>query len=133
MLIIKFIYGKLFRISNAAKEELSPFGGHDSENEDKRSQNIKRNKYIKKYRKKSIIYISIIFALMILLAYISICYFGIFINTKGGMILRFFISFIFSIIICAILCLIIIIIYHFARKYDKRWLKRIIRICNLIY
>ena len=74
-----------------------------------------------------------IFILMILLGYISICYFGIFINTKGGMVLRFVISFFFSIIFCIILCLIIVIIYHFGRKYDSRFLKYAFRILKIIY
>ena len=132
MLFIKFIYGKIFKISYSAKEDLSPFG-LDSEKDNKDDKNNKRNKYLNKYRKRSLIYIGIIFILMILLGYISICYFGIFINTKGGMVLRFVISFFFSIIFCIILCLIIVIIYHFGRKYDSRFLKYAFRILKIIY
>ena len=132
MLFIKFIYGKLFRISHAAKEDLSPFGGIDSEKEeDKEDKIIKRKEYLKKYRIKSLIYIGIIFLLMILVGYISICYFGIFKNSKVGMVIRFLIAFVFSIIFCAILCLIVVIIYHCGRKH--RCCKTTYKICKIIY
>ena len=164
MLFIKFIYEKLYRISSAAKEDLSPFGTGKSENEEyeKEEKEVKeekeeneeyekeekeekgekeenstktrkRNAYIKKYNNKSLIYIGIIFALMIILAYISICYIGIFKNTKGGLVLRFIISFIFSIIFCAIFCLIIVTIYHFLRKTENRFLKITYNIFKIIY
>ena len=129
MLFIKFIYGKLFKISYSAKEDLSPYGMESEKDEDKI---LKRKEYLRKYRRKSLIYIGIILALMILIGYISICYFGIFKNSKVGMVVRFAISFVFSIILCAILCLIIVIIYHFARKGNK-CLKKTYRICDLIY
>ena len=51
----------------------------DSEKDDK---NIKRKAYLKIYQKKALIYIVILLVLMIILGYISICYFGIFKNTK---------------------------------------------------
>ena len=93
----------------------------------------KRIAYIKKYNKKSLIYIGIIFALMILLGYISVCYIGTFKNTKGGLVLRFIIAFIFSIIICAIFCLIVVTLYHFWRKTENTCLKIAYNICKIIY
>ena len=129
ILFIKLIYGKLFRISYTAKEDLSPFG-LDSEKDDK---NIKRKAYLKIYQKKALIYIVILLVLMIILGYISICYFGIFKNTKASIIIRFFIAFIFSIIICAILCLIIVTIYHFGRKKKNKCMKIAYKIFAFIY
>ena len=136
MLFIKFIYEKLFRISSAVKGELSPFVKEKEETEEKEENNAKtrkRNAYIKKYNKKSLIYIATLFIVMILLAYISICYIGIFKNTKGGLILRFIISFIFIIIFCAFFCLIIVTIYHFLRKKKNGYLKMAYNICKIIY
>ena len=129
MLFIKLIYGLLFKISYAAKEDLSPFYLESQ----KDNKSIKRMVYLKKYRKKALIYIAIILALMILLGYISICYFGIFKNTKAAIIIRFFIAFIFSIIICAILCLIVVIIFHFSRKSNNKCLQITYRIAKIIY
>ena len=131
-LFIKLIYGILFKISYSAKEDLSPFG-FESEKDNKEDKSEKRKGYLKKYRKRSLIYISIILILMILLGYISICYFGIFINTREGMIARFFISFIFSFIFCAALCLIIVSIYHCGRKNNNMCFKITFRICRIIY
>ena len=148
MLFIKFIYEKLFRISQSAKEDLTPFANDESEKEEREEneeneekaekkeksvRTIKRNAFIKKYNKMSLIYIGIIFAVMILLGYISVCYIGTFKNTKGGVVLRFVIAFIFSIIICAIFCLIIVTIYHFMRKTGKNWLKIAYNICRIVY
>ena len=129
ILFIKLIYGKLFKITYSAKEDLSPYGIESEKDEDK---SLKRREYLKKYRKKSLIYIVIILVLMILIGYISICYFGIFKNSKVGLAIRFVISFIFSIIICAILCLIIVLIYHCSRKKGKIS-RKIYRICDIIY
>jgi hypothetical protein len=133
IVFIKFIYGKLFRISYSAKEELSPFGNLESEKEESGDKNTKRKNYLKKYTKRGLIYIIILLVLMFFMGYISVCYFGIFKNTKINMIIRFIIAFIFSIIICAILCLIIVIIYHFGRKKKNKCLKGTYKILNLIY
>ena len=142
MLFIKFIYEKLFRISQTAKEDLTPFANDESEkdeneeNGEKKEVSLKtkkRNAFIKKYNKKSLIYIGIIFAVMILLGYISVCYIGTFKNTKGGVVLRFVIAVIFSAIFCAILCLIVVTIYHYLRKTENKYLRLAYNICRIVY
>ena len=142
MLFIKFIYERLFRISQKAKEDLSPFVPEESE-KDENEENVekkevsiktkKRNAFIKKYNKKSLIYIGSIFAAMILLFYISVCYIGTFKNTKGGVVLRFIIAVFFSVIFCAILCLIVVTIYHYLRKTENKYLKMAYNICRIVY
>ena len=142
MLFIKFIYERLFRISQKAKEDLSPFVPEESE-KDENEENVekkevsiktkKRNAFIKKYNKKSLIYIGSIFAAMILLFYISVCYIGTFKNTKGGVVLRFIIAVFFSVIFCAILCLIVVTIYHYLRKTENKYLKMVYNICRIVY
>ena len=52
--------------------------------------NQRKEQLLKNYRKKSLIYILIVTALMILFGYISICYVGTFQNTKVGILLGFF-------------------------------------------
>ena len=133
ILFVKLIYGKLFKISFKAKEDLSPFGGIETEKNDDENKNDKRKEYLKKYRKRSLIYIVIIFIILLLSGYISVCYFGIFKNTKIGMLVRFLISFIFSIIICSILSLIIVIIYSIRRKYSNKCLNGLYNFCKTIY
>ena len=133
MIFIKLIYGKIFRIYYSDKKELSPQGNFKKEKEEKDDKDIKRKEYIKKYKKKSFIYIGIIFVLMILFGFISICYFGIFKNSNVGMLFRFFISFIFSIVFCAILCLIVTFVYHLGRKNNNITLLKLYRIFQIIY
>ena len=138
ILFVKLIYGKLFKISYSAKHDLSPFKGHEEEEEKEEEEkkvdrNKKRKLYLIKYRRRSLIYIIIIFVLLIFIGYISICYFGIFKNTKIGLIIRFLIAFIFSIIFCALFCLIIVIIYHFGRKRKHNCMKSVYKCCDFIY
>ena len=96
-------------------------------------QNKKINEFIKKYRKKSLIYIGIITGLMILFGYISVCYIWTFSKARVGIILRFIFSFILSIIICAFLCFIISIILFFGKKYSKKYLITCYNYMKIIY
>ena len=122
MLCIKLIYGLLFKITYKEKEEMTPFIERTLSKEETELQNKKKEKFIQKYKNKSLIYISIIIVFIILFGYISICYVGTFPYTKKGIIIRFFISFILSILILAILCLIVATIYHFGKKYNNKFL-----------
>ena len=106
---------------------------NDNEKEEYNNKILKMNLYLKKYKKKSLIYLIIIIIISFFFGYISICYFGVFKNTKIDMILRFIISYIFSIIISVILCLIVMIIYHFGTKYDNIHLKKLYNIAKIIY
>ena len=133
------------KVEEPENVENNPENAENMENEEQEEKEEKEEKkklsekskkriaYIKKYNKKSLIYIGIIFALMTLLGYISVCYIGTFKNTKGGLVLRFIIAFIFSIIICAIFCLIVVTLYHFWRKTENTCLKIAYNICKIIY
>ena len=133
LIFIKIIYGIIFKISSIEKRELSPFMINDNEKEEYNNKILKMNLYLKKYKKKSLIYLIKIIIISFFFGYISICYFGVFKNTKIDMILRFIISYIFSIIISVILCLIVMIIYHFGTKYDNIHLKKLYNIAKIIY
>ena len=113
MICIKFVYGYiLFRIRKNTKLELSPIFNQGNE------LNKKRDEFYDNYIKKSYIYIAIIFALIILFGYISVCYVGTFPNTKGGIILGFFIALIFSFIFCCFICFVIVGIYQIGKICD---------------
>ena len=133
LIFIKIIYGIIFKISSIEKRELSPFMINDNEKEEYNNKILKMKVFLKKYKKKSLIYLIIIIIISFFFGYISICYFGVFKNTKIDMILRFIISYIFSIIISVILCLIVMIIYHFGTKYDNIHLKKLYNIAKIIY
>ena len=133
ILFVKLVYELFFRISNKEKEEMTTFSENNLTVEEIEEQNKKINEFIKKYRKKSLIYIGIITGLMILFGYISVCYIWTFSKARVGIILRFIFSFILSIIICAFLCFIISIILFFGKKYSKKYLITCYNYMKIIY
>ena len=117
MLCIKLIYGFLFKVSS--KE----FNNLDEQ---------KKEEYLTKYRKKSIIYFIIVFIFVIVFWYISINYIGTFHYTKIGILLGFILSVILSFILCGLFCLIIVFIYFLGKKYNinffifcYKWMEKI--------
>ena len=113
MICIKIIYGYLiFRIRKDIKFGLSPYFNQGN------GLNEKREQFYKNYLFKSYIYIAIILVLIILFGYISVCYVGTFPNTKGGIILGFFIALILSFIFCCFICFIIVGIYQIGKICD---------------
>ena len=125
---VKFIYGYLlFRIRKNSKLVLSP--GFNEVN----GQDEARKKFYKDYLNKSYIYISIIFILIILFGYISVCYVGTFPNTKGGIILGFFIALILSFIFCCFICFIIVSIYQIGKIFDSQCCIAFYDLLKIIY
>lgn len=116
MICIKIVYGLFFKISEKTKEELYPSGELNFEAENNLNQ--KKEEYFKKYRNKSLIYISIVVVLIIFFGYISINYIGTFPNTKVGILLSFILSIVLSIIFCALICLIIVLLHYIGEKFN---------------
>jgi hypothetical protein len=113
MICIKILYGYLmFRIRKDIKFRLSPYFNEGNK------LNEKREQFYNNYLYKSYIYIAIIFVLIILFGYISVCYVGTFPNTKGGIILGFFIALILSFIFCCFICFVIVGIYQIGKICD---------------
>ena len=133
ILFVKLVYELLFRISKNVKEEMTPLSENNFTVEEIEEQNKKIDEFIKKYRKKCLIYIGIIIGLMILFGYISVNYIWTFTKARVGIILRFIFSFILSIIICAFLCFIISIILFFGKKYSKKYLITCYNYLKIIY
>ena len=131
MICIKLVYGYiLFRIRKSNKLELSPFFNQGN---GLKEQNEKRKQFYKDYINKSYIYFAIIFVLIILFGYISVCYVGTFPNTKGGIILGFFIALILSFIFCCFICFIIVGIYQIGKICDFHCLIACYDLLKLIY
>ena len=116
MICVKIVYGLFFKISEKTKEELSPSGEINVEDNNNLKQ--KKEEYFKKYRKKSVIYISIVVVLVLFFGYISINYIGTFPNTKVGILLSFILSVVLSIIFCAFICLIIVLFHFIGKKFN---------------
>lgn len=133
IILIKFIYGKVFKIPYEVKEEMSPYLERNLSRAESGEQCKKRNKFLAKYRKKSLIYISILLGVMFIFAYISICYMGTFINTREGILIRFIFSFVLSIAICAFICVIICLMFYFGKKHEIKCFKLIYRFLKIVY
>ena len=111
MICIKLVYFLIFKIKKEIKDEFSPFVERNLSQIEMKELNKKKKKYMNKYKKRSIIFMIITFILLIVFAYISICYIGTFPKSIYGVLINFIISIIFSFIICALLCCIVSIFY----------------------
>ena len=126
MVCVKLIYGKcLFKITYNIKEVLSPDNERNLNEDDYLELYKKRKKYIKKYWKKSLIFISIVIGLLLVFGYITVCYIGTFPNTFDGIILRFIFAIMFSFIFCAFICFIIVVLHHLGCLTCFNFLKKI--------
>jgi hypothetical protein len=127
MIVIKVIYSYIFfRIRIKTKIDFSNINAE-------KEIMAKKREFFKKYKNQSLIYIAIVAGLLILLGYISACYIGIFPNTKGGIILGFFISLVLSFIFCCFICLIIVIFYQMGKIYGFQLCNSIYKIMEIIY
>ena len=129
IICIKLIYLKYFRISKNTKIDLTPFDDNITNTE----KINKRENFLKKYRKKSMIYIGIVIALVFLLGFFSINYIGTFTNTKLGIFLGFFLSVIWSIMFCAIICLIIVTFKFIGEKFNIHFFNISYKWMKIIY
>ena len=111
MICVKLVYFLAFKIKSETKEEISPFAHRNLNQSQTKELNKKKNKYLKKYKTRSIIFMIIVLILLLAFAYISICYVGTFPKAFYGVLLRLVISFIFSILFCAFLCFLVNIFY----------------------
>ena len=111
MICIKLVYFVTFKISSSIKDEISPYIERNMNQLEFKQFNSKKKKYLKKYKRRSIIFMIIILILLFVFAYISICYVGILKNSFATILINSVISIIFSFIYCALLCFIISIFY----------------------
>ena len=112
MICIKLVYFLIFKIKKEIKDEFSPFVERNLSNTEMKELDKKKKNYVNKYKKRSIGFMIIIFILLIIFAYICICYIGTFSKSIYGILINFIISLIFSFIICAFLCCIISTFYR---------------------
>ena len=94
IILIKSIYGILFNKSLILKKNNNKI--FDEKNN--------KNDFIKKYKKISLIYISIVLLFIFLFGYVAVSYVKTFPNSEIGIEIKFIISFFFSIVFCFILC-----------------------------
>ena len=111
MLCVKLVYFVTFNVPDSIKEEMANKEQKNLSQIEVMKYNSKKKKYFKRYKRRSIIFMIITLILLIVFAYISICYCGVFKHSFIGLLINFVISVIFSFIICAFLCFIVSIFY----------------------
>lgn len=72
-------------------------------------------------------------ALNIFIAYICICYGGVFHNSIGAFIYGLLFSLIFSFIFCALICLIIVSLYRLGKYLDNKCLNSAYIVLSTLY
>ena len=120
MVIIKLVLYKIFKIGKTAKRMMRASAENGLNPDEIQQLNLKRQNYLKNYKKSLLIYFICLMALNIFFAYICICYAGVFINSQGAFILGLLFSIIFSFIFCALICLFIVSLYRLGKKKNSK-------------
>ena len=115
MIIIKLVLFRVFKIKKEAKKLMRASAEKGLSQNELEELQKKRNKFLRIYLLKIIIYFILMMALSIFFAYICICYGGVFPNSISAFLYGFLFSFILSFIICAFFCLIIVSIYRIGK------------------
>ena len=133
IIFIKFVFYKLFKIKRKEKKMMKHSEDKRLNTEELEDLQSKRNKYLKIYKIKLIIYFILLLIFSILFAYMCICYAGIFRNSISAFLFGFLFSFIMSFIICALFCLIIVGIYWIGKKCKNRCILSTFIVLSTIY
>jgi hypothetical protein len=120
MIFIKLVLFKIFKIGKTAKRMMTASAEKGLNPDEIQQLNLKRQNYLKNYKKSLLIYFICLMILNVFFAYICICYAGVFINSQGAFILGLLISMIFSFIFCAIICFLIVSLYRLGKKMNSK-------------
>ena len=120
MIIIKFVIYNIFKISKNSKRMMKSSAEKGLIPEEIEQLKAKRGKYINNYQRNLLIYFICVMTFSILIAYICICYAGVFLNSQGAFLFGLLFSLIFSFIFCAIFCLIIVCLYRLGKYFNSK-------------
>ena len=115
MIIIKLIITKVFKISTRVKKMMRASAETGLSQNELEQLQLKRQKYVSDYKVNLLIYFLCLMILNLLIAYICICYGGVFPNSIEAFLYGLFFSLILSFIICAIICFINVSIYKLGK------------------
>ena len=115
MIIIKLVITKVFKISTRVKKMMKASAEMGLSQNELELLQLKRQKYVSDYKVNLLIYFLCLMILNLLIAYICICYGGIFPNSIEAFLYGLLFSLILSFIICAIICFINVSIYKFGK------------------
>ena len=120
MIIIKLVIYNIFKISKNSKRMMKSAAEKGLIPEEIEQLKAKREKYINNYKRNLLIYFTCVVVFNIFIAYICICYAGVFLNSQSAFLFGLLFSLIFSFIFCAIFCLIIVCIYRLGKHLDSK-------------
>ena len=111
MICIKLVYFVTFNIPKKIKEEIFLLDKKNLEQFQLKEIRRKKRKYINRYKTRGIVFMIIVLILLLVFAYVSIFYTGVFKHSFFAVLINFFISIIISFIFCAVICFIISIFF----------------------
>ena len=120
MIIIKLVIYNIFKISKNSKRMMKSSAEKGLTPEEIEQLKRIREKYLSNYKRNLLIYFICIMILNVFIAYICICYAGVFLNSQGAFLFGLLFSLIFSFIFCAIFCLIIVCLYKIGKRLDSK-------------
>ena len=120
MILIKLLLYRVFKIGKTAKKLMKNSAEKGLKANEIEQLNAKREKYLKNYRKYTIIYFSVLMGLTIFFGYICICYGGVYKNSINYFLFGLLFSIIFSFIFCAAICFLIVGLYKIGKMYESK-------------
>ena len=120
MIIIKLVIYNIFKISKNSKRMMRSSAENGLTSEEVNQLKAKKEKYLKNYKRNLLIYFICLILLNVFIAYICICYSGVFLNSQGAFLFGLLFSLIFSFIFCAFFCLLIVCLYKIGKQFNSK-------------
>ena len=133
MIIIKLVIYKLFKINESSKRMMRQSAEKGLNEYEIEKLQLKRQNYMKNYHRNLLIYFITLMCLNVFIAYICICYGGVFTNSIGAFIYGLLFSLIFSFIFCGLFCLIIVSLYRLGKYLDSKCLNSAYIVLSTLY
>ena len=133
ILVIKLVLVKLFKIGKKAKKLMRPSSEIGLNKIEMEKLLVKRAKFMNDYKRNLMIYYIILMCLNCFIAYICICYGGVFHNSIGAFFYGLVFNLIFSFIFCAVFCLGIVSLYRLGKYLDSRCVKSAYVVLSTLY
>ena len=133
IIIIKLVIIKLFKIGKKPKRLMKASTEKGLNPNELEELQLKRQKYLNDYKRNLLIYFVCLMCLNAFIAYICICYGGVFPNSIGAFLFGLLFSLIFSFIFCAVICLIIVSLYRLGKYLNNKCLLSAYIVLSTLY
>ena len=106
---------KVFKIGELARDLMKVSSEKGLTQKEVELLHFKRKKYVDDYHRNLMIYFICLICLNVFIAYICICYAGVFRNSIGAFLYAYLFCLIFAFIFCAIICFLIVCLYRIGK------------------